>query len=262
MVFITGDTHGSFSRFTKKRFPEQTGLTKDDIVMIAGDFGGIWYSAGDTAHAKKEKGILTELNQRAFTTAFVPGNHENYDRLMSDEFPTRFWNHGYAKEIQPSIWMLLRGEIYEINGAAFFAFGGASSHDISDGILDPEDPDRKAKEKLLKRNEKRMYRVKGVSWWDKELPTQEEMDRGLENLDKHHWTVDYVISHCAPTSVQKAIGIQQADCLTEYLEQIRKRLTYKKWFFGHYHHNKQVTDKDILLYEQIVRIEAQSNEGQ
>ena len=29
---------------------------------------------------------------------------------------------------------------------------------------------------------------------------------------------------------------------------------YKKWFFGHYHDNKNVNDKEILIYEQIIRI--------
>ena len=33
----------------------------------------------------------------------------------------------------------MRGQVYEINGKTFFTFGGASSHDIQDGILDPND---------------------------------------------------------------------------------------------------------------------------
>ena len=40
-IFITGDTHDDFTRFKKKIFYEQTELTKDDCVIIAGDFGGI-----------------------------------------------------------------------------------------------------------------------------------------------------------------------------------------------------------------------------
>ena len=37
-IFITGDTHGDFTRFKKKIFYEQAELTKDDCVMIAGDY--------------------------------------------------------------------------------------------------------------------------------------------------------------------------------------------------------------------------------
>ena len=42
-LYITGDTHGDFSRFRPEAFPEQERLTKADIVLIAGDFGGVWY---------------------------------------------------------------------------------------------------------------------------------------------------------------------------------------------------------------------------
>lgn len=38
-VFITGDTHGDFTRFKKDIFYEQAELTKEDCVIICGDFG-------------------------------------------------------------------------------------------------------------------------------------------------------------------------------------------------------------------------------
>lgn len=37
-IFITGDTHGDFTRFKKEIFYEQAELTKDDCVMITGDY--------------------------------------------------------------------------------------------------------------------------------------------------------------------------------------------------------------------------------
>ena len=42
-VFITGDTHGNFRRFLPEFFYEQEWLNKEDILLIAGDFGGVWY---------------------------------------------------------------------------------------------------------------------------------------------------------------------------------------------------------------------------
>lgn len=40
MVFVTGDTHGDWkSRLNKYVFPEGVELTKDDYVIICGDFG-------------------------------------------------------------------------------------------------------------------------------------------------------------------------------------------------------------------------------
>lgn len=41
-IYMTGDTHGEFTRFKKDIFYEQTELSKDDYVIICGDFGGVW----------------------------------------------------------------------------------------------------------------------------------------------------------------------------------------------------------------------------
>ena len=41
-IFLTGDTHGDFSRLRPEVFREQERLTKEDYVIICGDFGGVW----------------------------------------------------------------------------------------------------------------------------------------------------------------------------------------------------------------------------
>ena len=43
--------------------------------------------------------------------------------------------------IRPSVLHLMRGQLYDICGKRIFTMGGASSHDIRDGILEPDDPD-------------------------------------------------------------------------------------------------------------------------
>lgn len=35
-LYITGDTHGDFSRFRPESFYEQERLTKEDVILIAG----------------------------------------------------------------------------------------------------------------------------------------------------------------------------------------------------------------------------------
>ena len=43
MIYITGDTHAEFKhRFNMENFSEQKEMTKDDYVIICGDFGGVW----------------------------------------------------------------------------------------------------------------------------------------------------------------------------------------------------------------------------
>lgn len=63
--------------------------------------------------------------------------------------------------------------------------GGASSHDIKDGILKEDNWREKAKE--LNKQGKYMYRVKNLSWWNLELPTKAELAHGREVLQKANY---------------------------------------------------------------------------
>lgn len=131
-IFITGDTHGDFRRFRPDIFYEQEHMTKEDLVLVCGDFGGIWH--GDP----RDDVGLDWLEDRSYTTAFVLGNHENYDAYKG--YPKEEWHGGQIQRIRPSVLHLMRGQVYELNGRRFFTMGGASSHDIQDGILEPDDP--------------------------------------------------------------------------------------------------------------------------
>lgn len=163
MIYITGDCHGDFRRFNREIFPEQRKMKREDTVIILGDFGGVWDYQGEN---RSEKYWLDWLERKPYTTVFVDGNHENHVRLA--EYPQKEWRGGLVHEIRPHVLHLLRGEIFLIEELAFFAFGGASSHDIRDGILDPVKD-----AKLIKtwsRMPFKMFRVDGVSWWKEELP--------------------------------------------------------------------------------------------
>ena len=159
-------------------------------------------------------------------------------------------------EIRPHILHLMRGQVFEIDGIKIFTFGGASSHDIAGGILEPDDPDFKVKKKKLNQQWK-PYRINHVSWWAQELASEEEMEEGRKNLRKHGDTVDFIITHCCSSSTQEKLagaGLYESDRETEYLEFIKNNVNYQKWFFGHYHDNINVNDKEILIYEQIIRV--------
>lgn len=43
MIYVTGDCHGNFERFDFSIFPEQKEMTKEDYVIICGDFSGVWH---------------------------------------------------------------------------------------------------------------------------------------------------------------------------------------------------------------------------
>ena len=250
MIFITGDCHRNFERFDMDIFPEQKEMTKEDFVIICGDFGGIW---DKDASGEVESKLLDELESKPFTTLFVDGNHENFDRLY--QYPVEKWNGGKVHKIRPSVIHLMRGQVFTIAGKKIFAFGGAQSHDISGGILEYDDPEFHKKRKSLERDFK-PYRVNHYSWWAQEMPSDEEMQEGIRNLALHDNEVDFVVSHCCAASTQVLIGggMYKRDYLNEYLEKIRRSVQFQKWFFGHYHDNRNVNAQEILIYEQIIRI--------
>ncbi len=82
------------------------------------------------------------------------------------------------------------------------------------------------------------------------------MQEGIDNLKKHDNKVDFIITHSPAASVIALLGkgLYEQDRLTKYLEDIRCNTEYKRMYSGHMHVNRAVNDKDILLYEQIIRI--------
>lgn len=247
MIYATGDTHGNFQRFSTRFFPEQKQMTRNDYVIICGDFGGVW---DDTP---KERYWLDWLEDKPFTTLFVSGNHENFDRLAG--YPVEKWHGGKIQRIRPHILHLMRGQIFELDGYTFFTMGGAKSHDIEDGILDPDEPDFEARYRAMRRMQAR-FRVKHQSWWEEEMPSQTEYGEAKHNLEQADYAVDYIITHCAPSSIVDKLGDggYSHDQLTDFFEEVLRKARFHYWLFGHYHDNKVIDDRFVLLWEQIVQV--------
>ena len=224
MIYITGDTHipMDITKLSTKRFPQQKEMTEHDFLIICGDFGGVWCGDNEELYWRKW------LEEKNFTTLFVDGNHENFDLL--NEFPVSSFFGGKAHKISDKIFHLMRGEIYEIEGKKIFTFGGAASHD-------------------------RDFRTEGKNWWNKELPSEEEMNAGIQNLEKARWDVNFVITHCAPTNIQKKIAPDyEENILTDFLQSVKEKLSYEKWFFGHYHKDQTIDDHHLALFQSVLKV--------
>lgn len=224
MIYITGDTHipVDIQKLSTKRFSEQRTLTKEDFLIICGDFGGIWDDSNE------EHYWLKWLKNKTFTTLFIDGNHENFDRLNA--LPLVSFGGKQAHQVDEGIYHLLRGQVYTIEGKTFFTMGGASSHD-------------------------RDIRTEGKNWWSQELPDEQEFTTAKESLLSYDNKVDYILTHAAPTTIQKALAPHYApDRLTEFLEVLSYQTNYKKWFFGHYHQDKTIDEKHIALFDTIISL--------
>lgn len=226
MIFVTGDTHGSFDKLEHVNFTQSKKLTRNDYVLIAGDFGLMGYDLDNHTW-------LRWLEQQNFTTLFIDGNHDNHTLL--DSLPVTLWNGGKVHILNNGIVHLMRGQVYNIDGLKFFTFGGADSID-------------------------KLHRITGISWWAREMPSYSEYSEGLENLDKHNWDVDYVFTHaCSSKTFDNlsfnSIGVQKYETdLNTYFDTIEEKLEFKHWYFGHYHMDSQIDYKHTVVYQRIIRI--------
>lgn len=217
MIYVTGDVHGWMWRFEAEHTPIARELDKDDYFLVAGDFGFVFRLD------EEERRNLDTLERLPFTILFIDGNHENFDALNA--YPVSWWNGGKVHHIRQNIIHLMRGQVFEIEGKKIFTMGGGYSVD-----------------KLLRR--------KGTSWWREELPSKEEYEEAMENLEKHGFEVDYIITHAAPEGTMNSIfpNHEPEKELNLFLEQVRERTKYIHWYFGHLHMEGSYPNDQTMLY--------------
>lgn len=225
-IFITGDKHGAFMPLFG--LVENNDIKDTDILIIAGDAGYVW---NQDYHSKAE----TVRQIFPGTVAFVDGNHENHALLGGMEVVT--WNGGRAHRVGENLYHLMRGEIYSIDGVNIFTFGGACS----------SDKDR---------------RTEGESWWREEVPDEEEISYGRQQLMKNLDEIDYVITHETPRFAREPIarkkpvdeGYMLWAHLEDWYQMISEGKRFKKWYFGHMHVDQEITPKLRALHNDILTI--------
>lgn len=229
MIYLTGDTHGTIEigKLSRANLAvERVEPGEGDFVIILGDFGLVFAPDGQSA---EERWWLKWLDEKPWTILFIDGNHENFARLNA--LPEEEWRGGRVHRVSESVLHLMRGQIFEIDGRSFFTMGGAASHD-------------------------RQFRKEGRSWWPEELPSEEELARADAALDGCGRRVDYVLTHCAPTLVQGRINPTfLPDRLTEYLQHVRDTTAFHRWYFSHYHVDREYDDGFCALYDCVLPIE-------
>ena len=189
--------------------------------MICGDCGAVWDQGGTDRYLQKWYG------DKPWTTLFIDGNHENFDLLES--YPVSEWNGGCVRFITPSLIYLMRGQIYTLDGRKIFTMGGASSHD-------------------------RIYRKPGISWWERELPSEEEYEIARKNLAFAEYRVDYIFTHCAGNRVQDIVSPEkEKNQLTDFLDSLES-ISFRAWYFGHYHKDFTADERHIAVFENVMRL--------
>ena len=226
-IYVTGDIHACPERLNSKNFPQGKELTKKDYVIICGDFGLVWDFKGENG---SEKFWLNWLEEKPWTTLFIDGNHENFDILNS--YPVTKWNGGNVHIIRKNIIHLMRGQVFNIEGKSIFTFGGGTSID-------------------------KYRREEHISWWKEEIPSKEEINEGIINLSKYDNKVDFIITHsCDSKVLNNPVLFFRGNKCEAYednyvLDNFENIVTYKKWFFGHYHVDAVISDNKVAVYNDI-----------
>ncbi|MDR1463793.1 MAG: metallophosphoesterase [Oscillospiraceae bacterium] len=223
MIYVTGDTHGDFTRFQQ---PELKKLKKGDTLLICGDFGFLWDGS------KAEQRILKKLGKMKYQICFIDGAHENFELLL--RYPLEEWNGGQARVISGRLRHLARGQIFTIEGKTVFTMGGGVSPDDD---LRAYDPNR-------------------MRW---EIPSREELAEATRTLEQAGGKVDYIVTHEPPLKIKgflqlkSGIHTTEATGLNTYFEELGKVVRFSRWFFGSMHTDKYIASTHISLFRKIVR---------
>ena len=230
-VYLTGDIHGGMDMGGIPAFAEGegAGLTRDDFLIILGDFGLVWREPPSDCEVE----LLAWFEAQPWTTLFIDGNHENFDLL--EALPVERWHGGRVHSVRPHVIHLMRGETFEICGSTFFCVGGAHSIDEK-------------------------WRTPHVTWWEQEAPGEEErayIDEAAEAVV----AVDYVLTHCPPTGQYDRYRARwsgfwgPSDEWTDWLEEhVEGAFSYKRWYYGHLHFDSDVDDPHIAVFDEIVKL--------
>ncbi len=209
-IFVTGDTHGDIDldKLSIDRFPQRDELTKEDLLLVCGDWGGIgWGEESDSR-------IQHWWNKQPYTCCWIDGNHEGF--LTLEQLPIENWNGGKIHRISDNVIHLMRGQVFDIGGKLFYTMGGANSVD-------------------------RQWRKPYVSWWPQEVPNAKEEREGFINLQAHNDCVNYILTHEGPASVVNhmyqiaGMGGLYPDQLAYTFDSLVGSVKFDHWFFAHHH---------------------------
>ena len=221
MIYVTGDTHGDLLRFQRGALSRDAGWGREDTLLICGDFGFLFYQTS------REQAMLDYLAKKPYTICFVCGNHENFTALNA--LPVVSFRGGSAHQLRPNIFHLMRGQCFIMEGQTWFTFGGAYSID-------------------------RFRRTRGLDYWEEELPSPEEYRIGTETLRARDMAVDYILTHTAPRSVIERMGEHPDPSdlrLTTFLDWIWTHATFRRWYFGHWHRDQEVTERATAVWTAV-----------
>lgn len=244
-VFITGDTHYKEEYQKVERLCEKAQTTKDDILIILGDHGCLYYGG------RRDMRMRKYLESLPISFMIIKGNHDQ--RPSESIFTLTYVDRPEVKGtfyIDPQCPSLMFTTVYgeyEIIGKKAYVMGGAYSID-------------------------KWYRLEQYSlgfhnyrWFYDEQMSESEMMSAYSAMEIESFRCnrpyDFILTHTCPISYEpfdKFIGgIDQSEVdktMERFFDRVEKNIPYNAWYCGHYHVDRKV-DKVRLMYNDILELE-------
>lgn len=229
-LLITGDTHGQIDigKLTTKRFPFQKELTKDDVLVVLGDWGAIWYGN------QKDNYMLKWWEDKPWTTFVVLGNHCNYDAIEKLSLDTAFG--APVRRVSNSVVIAETGNIYTICGKKCLVLNGADSHDM-------------------------WCRKAGLNWWRQESITQDAANKALISLAQNNDEIDYFFTHTCGGVGTLSCGFKPSNS-DRWVDFVMNHLPADgDWehYCGHMHIDVRINDRTRILYQDVILLHDTEN---
>ncbi len=224
-ILITADLHGSFHPardIYNYMIEKQEPLTKEDVLIVLGDFGANFFFNYRDIKLKKK------LGKYNITYFVIRGNHEERPSICMEKNPEawhmeEFWGNQVYVENDFSYIK------YALDTPAKYEIPTAQGNIIKTLVL----PGAYSVDKY--------YRcANDLGWFPTEQCTKEEMAAGVALAQSDTWNL--VLSHTCPIIYEPTdlflsfVNQSTVDKTTEqWLGEIEYNLDYKLWAFGHFH---------------------------
>lgn len=233
MIYITGDIHGNTEQI--KHIMSKINCKSDNVIIQLGDSGFNYYLN------KKDKQIKDFIHNYNINWFVIRGNHDanpiHNENVVKIE---RYKNYGYIEKDYPNIFYAENGKVYNIENNNFLVLGGAYSVD-------------------------KWYRLSHqYKWFNDEQMNQEEREEFWNN--NKNLKVDTILSHTCPyENMPRHLFLTQIDQSTVdnsmefFLQDVKKKIEYKNWFFGHFHANEKIENNMYMLYDGVIHYKISKN---
>ncbi len=224
-IYLTGDTHGDFHELVT--LTRSIGITNRDLLIILGDVGVNFTNEIRDVYSKSSLSLIPAA------ILCVHGNHERRPTSpdIRWQYEEKEWMGGtvWVEKEFPTILFAKDGCHYHVNERTLFVIGGAYSMD------------------------KPLRLRMDYPWFPDEQPSEEIREFCMSELEKHGWREDVVLSHTCPYDLRPldklmpGLDESKVDSSTElFLQKIRERITYNKWYCGHWHIDRKTPDIEFL----------------